>query len=61
MAEPTNLPKVGDRVKARGKELYGVLIYKSVHEPNWVHVNWDGDLPPGPRVCHLHELEKVSE
>ncbi len=52
---PPNIPKVGDRVKARGRDITGQLL--KVDDRHWAHVQWDHNS--GPRVCHLHELEKI--
>lgn len=54
---PPNTPSAGDRVKARGRNFVGTLL--RVDDRFWAHVRWD--WADGPRVCHLHELEKVQE
>ena len=53
---PQNMPAIGDRCKMRGKEAAGQLV--RITPDNWAVVRWDGDKP-GPRYCHLFELEKI--
>ena len=51
---PPNLPESGDRVKMRGRANRGTLKTLSP-ETKQCAVDWDRS---GPRLCHLHELEK---
>ena len=60
--KPKQLPPVvGDNVRPRGRNSYGVL--REIRQTNnWAIVVWDiskGDL--GPKVCHLFELETIKE
>lgn len=53
---PINTPDVGDRVKLRGREFAGKLAHVSGNK--WSEVHWDD--APGPKICHLHELERLN-
>lgn len=61
---PPNLPRVNDRVQLRGRPHRGagVLVWH-IEGSNWcgVRAERSGVLatPPLPRVCHLHELERL--
>lgn len=55
---PPNTPRVGDRVRLRGREPTGTL--RGVNPENqWSRVEWDRN-GEGPRLCHLYELEKIE-
>lgn len=54
---PPNSPLVGNKVKLRGKDARGVLIW--VNGRNWAQVAWDLDWT-GPSIVHLHELETIG-
>ena len=53
---PRNLPELHDRVRMRGKNLFGVIKFINP-ENNWARVVWDHGCD-GPIVCHIYELEK---
>ena len=57
---PPNTPGRGDRVKARGQggERLGRLV-KMNDATKWATIAWDDN--GGPKMAHLHELERVSE
>lgn len=58
--QPPNTPRVGDRVKLRGKAATGVLNFVNVNL--WSTVKWDEGVDLGlgaPRIVHLFELEKI--
>ena len=46
--------QLGADVQLRGRAPYGYL--KAVNERGWAEVDWKSD-PPGPRICHVKELE----
>lgn len=50
-------PRVGDRVRLRGRAPSGTL--RSVNAREWAEVDWDDDTP-GPELCHLRELMKAG-
>lgn len=53
--KPQNSPQVGDQVSLKGRAPHGTVKRIS---GLWVWVEWvDG----GPKICHLHELEKTNE
>jgi hypothetical protein len=58
---PQNLPSVGDDVRLRGRRSVGKLI--EVNDQNkWATVDWDPTkAEPGPKLCHLYELERLAE
>lgn len=48
--------QIGERVRLRGREPRGVL--RRVNESSlWAQVEWDAETP-GPKHCHLKELER---
>jgi hypothetical protein len=53
---PPNLPTEGDRAKLRGRERCGQVDY--ITPSNWCKVTWDDGQ--GPKLCHLHELERID-
>jgi hypothetical protein len=55
---PPNTPSVGDRVKMRGREVFGIL--RKINNINWAKVEWDNDSH-GPVLCHLFELERMEK
>lgn len=59
MKGPPNTPGRGDRVIQRGKaaDRQGV-VEKMDDTTKWATIEWDDK--GGPRVAHLHELERVN-
>jgi hypothetical protein len=67
----SRVPKVGDRVKLKGREPVGTLRHvgfspdgkptEGVYAPTalWCTIDWD-EATPGPKICHLREIEKVA-
>ena len=54
--KPNNTPQVGDQVRLRGRLPTGIL--KRTDDRLWAFVEWKDQ---GPKICHLHELEKINE
>lgn len=52
--------QIDDRVTKRGSDFVGTIIDIDGH---WVLVKWDEDANPNikPKICHVKELEKVTE
>ncbi len=53
---PPMPPTVGDRVRLRGRAPVGIVKWIG-NEMSWCEVEWDAG-PQGPRLVHLHEIEK---
>lgn len=53
---PVDTPKVGDRVRLRGRLATGLLT--KVDARKWADVAWEADAA-GPKIVHLFELEQV--
>ena len=54
---PPNTPARRDRVRLRGRGDGIGTLTKMDDDTKWCTVEWDG---AGPRICHLHELEKAA-
>lgn len=53
---PVNTPKVGSRVRLRGRQATGLLT--KVDARKWADVTWEADAA-GPKIVHLFELEAI--
>lgn len=58
MKRPKNLPQVGDEVRWRGRDQYGILKQHNA-DNDWCMVEWDST--DAPKIVHLFELERASE
>ncbi len=58
--KPPNTPTKGDRCKFRGRHVaIGTVIKVDSGGGDWVTVLWDDWY--APQLCHLYELEAVTE
>lgn len=59
---PPDVPMVGDRAKLRGRDVEGIVFHIAEmgvggKRSLWAAVRWTKGM--GPRVVHLHELERL--
>lgn len=47
-------PVVGDRVKLRGREPYGII--ERINDMDWTFIKWESN-PPGPKIVDIREVE----